>query len=536
MIEGENSYSKLKFQSSTLSPLLMQNGSNKKTDFQTQENNINIPQLNDPIIINKFDDTINPKLYSRYQQFRFNSMNNTDTNLRFGNQRKGILDEIPMTQINLKSSIFKEIKEKESSQSKNIENLLFCNETFSALEIPLIESKRELEVPKFNNYEKKSRIHFRIIKKISSFRKLYKNTGENGIKFKIIKKNKVKNNKVLFNWIKNPLRNYLNNFKNKEAIFETSLGSQNFRKNRESLITIQKKSIKKVPVKFKEYVRKTFPDLKELELPAKSIIKGRIKKEMTYINNYEIIKPNNSKNTSECKQYLKKVLKSNFNSDDEEEKKNEENYKAFLENKKIKENIPYENDSIFGDNPMEIYGNLRVWYEEEKLKMQKRMMSNEEKSELNKISMNILTKINQVSNIISEMPYLKLIKNSSNQTLDLKKTRKKRKIFKCNLCKEKFTNGCALGKNIIISGGHKSRMHPNESITYSIKRQIRKEREKYRSALRKAKQQILKSIGYNFQELFNQGKNGKMKIKKLLFENKKQFSEIYKNIKHKEGL
>ena len=81
-----------------------------------------------------------------------------------------------------------------------------------------------------------------------------------------------------------------------------------------------------------------------------------------------------------------------------------------------------------------------------------------------------------------------------------------------------------------------SRIHPNRSSSYKIKRQIRKKREKYRSALKKAKQTILKMNGYNLQDLLEDKSNGKKTIKTLLKENKKQFNEIHKKIKRKEGL
>jgi hypothetical protein len=81
-----------------------------------------------------------------------------------------------------------------------------------------------------------------------------------------------------------------------------------------------------------------------------------------------------------------------------------------------------------------------------------------------------------------------------------------------------------------------SRIHPNKSDSYKMKRQIRKRREKYRSALKKAKQIVLKMNGYNLNDLLQEGKSGKTLIKNVLRENKKEFLEIHKNIKNKDGL
>ena len=81
-----------------------------------------------------------------------------------------------------------------------------------------------------------------------------------------------------------------------------------------------------------------------------------------------------------------------------------------------------------------------------------------------------------------------------------------------------------------------SRIHPQKSKNYTKKKIIRKKRERHRHALFKAKQMILKINGYSLQVLLDQGKNGKMRIKKLLKENKREFRIILKDIKLKEGL
>ena len=81
-----------------------------------------------------------------------------------------------------------------------------------------------------------------------------------------------------------------------------------------------------------------------------------------------------------------------------------------------------------------------------------------------------------------------------------------------------------------------SRIHPKKSISYNIKKIIRKKRERHRNSIKKAKELVLKINGFNYQELLEKGKNGKNKIKKILNENKAKYMTILKNIRIKEGL
>ena len=81
-----------------------------------------------------------------------------------------------------------------------------------------------------------------------------------------------------------------------------------------------------------------------------------------------------------------------------------------------------------------------------------------------------------------------------------------------------------------------SRIHPKKSISYNIKKIIRKKRERHRNSIKKAKELVLKINGFNYQELLEKGKNGKNKIKKILNENKAKYMTKLKNIRIKEGL
>ena len=71
-----------------------------------------------------------------------------------------------------------------------------------------------------------------------------------------------------------------------------------------------------------------------------------------------------------------------------------------------------------------------------------------------------------------------------------------------------------------------SRIHPKKSISYNIKKIIRKKRERHRNSIKKAKELVLKINGFNYQELLEKGKNGKNKIKKILNENKAKKLEL----------
>jgi hypothetical protein len=98
----------------------------------------------------------------------------------------------------------------------------------------------------------------------------------------------------------------------------------------------------------------------------------------------------------------------------------------------------------------------------------------------------------------------------------------------CQICKKIFNNPCALG-------GHMSRRHPHKSLIYQKKLNIRNNRVEYRQAILDAKINLTEKYGYDYKTLINK-KNGKLFIKKLIIDNKREYIEILKNIKNNRGL
>jgi hypothetical protein len=143
------------------------------------------------------------------------------------------------------------------------------------------------------------------------------------------------------------------------------------------------------------------------------------------------------------------VLDDEFDSESEEELK--ELQEKYLDNFIKKESIPENKEEIgfcFGENPIEAYGILCKWYEEEMLKIEKAPKQMNINVETMNLCMKILTKIQDVSNKLSEMPYLRFKKKVIPSIPDNSKSRKrmkKPKVFLCEICNEHFKNGCALG-------------------------------------------------------------------------------------------
>lgn len=108
-----------------------------------------------------------------------------------------------------------------------------------------------------------------------------------------------------------------------------------------------------------------------------------------------------------------------------------------------------------------------------------------------------------------------------------KSTNKKIKIqyqedYDCKICYRKFQTGQGLG-------GHMSRMHPNCSEQYKSKMKIRKSRDRQRAILLEAKKRILSTNGHDYLKLKEDGE--KNLIKKILFQNKKDFKSILVQLK-----
>ena len=80
-----------------------------------------------------------------------------------------------------------------------------------------------------------------------------------------------------------------------------------------------------------------------------------------------------------------------------------------------------------------------------------------------------------------------------------------------------------------------SRRHPHKSLIYQKKLSIRNNRVEYRQAILDAKINLAEKYGYDYKTLINK-KNGKLFIKKLILDNKKEYIELLKNIKNNRGL
>jgi hypothetical protein len=119
----------------------------------------------------------------------------------------------------------------------------------------------------------------------------------------------------------------------------------------------------------------------------------------------------------------------------------------------------------------------------------------------------------------------------SEYTKNTSKSNKNKKIkiqyqenYDCNICHRKFQTGQGLG-------GHMSRMHPNCSEQYKSKMKIRKSRDKQRAILQEAKKKILLANGHDYLKLKASGE--KKLIKKILFQNKKDFKATLIQLKKK---
>jgi len=106
--------------------------------------------------------------------------------------------------------------------------------------------------------------------------------------------------KPLFPKLKKNLKNYLGNLNNTESFFESAIGNQINRRNPNSIITIKRYCIKKVPQEFKEYVEKSFVDMQEINQIPEEISQFNLKtfsNQLISFNNFTVIELKNLKNT-----------------------------------------------------------------------------------------------------------------------------------------------------------------------------------------------------------------------------------------------
>lgn len=101
-------------------------------------------------------------------------------------------------------------------------------------------------------------------------------------------------------------------------------------------------------------------------------------------------------------------------------------------------------------------------------------------------------------------------------------------VIYCKLCRRKFTNGCALG-------GHMSRVHPHKSEQYKKKQKIRERRNEHRRAIYESKKELCCNHNCDYDDMLTSQK-GKRNLKKLITQNKKEYSNILHQIKIAKGL
>jgi hypothetical protein len=157
------------------------------------------------------------------------------------------------------------------------------------------------------------------------------------------------------------------------------------------------------------------------------------------------------------------------------------------------------------------------------------------KSQIKKLE-NLIIECNKISNAFYESYIIYQERNTtSSQKEKFLKSQRKTNVnynyecYDCKFCDRNFNTGQGLG-------GHMSRVHPNQSIQYKNKMNIREGRSGQREILYEAKRRLLKIYGYNYDELIENSQ--KKFVKQLVFKNRKEYREILSQLKsdyQKEG-
>lgn len=129
----------------------------------------------------------------------------------------------------------------------------------------------------------------------------------------------------------------------------------------------------------------------------------------------------------------------------------------------------------------------------------------------------LIDDINKLASVYIES--IKLLKKGSKRV----SSKKSFATYECTICCKLFSTGQGLG-------GHMSRIHPNKSEKYKLKRTIRESRTDYRNTIIDAKRKILAKYGYDFDEMRKERKN-KQVIKNILFKYNKEYKKLTKEIK-----
>jgi hypothetical protein len=318
---------------------------------------------------------------------------------------------------------------------------------------PLLKRKRECSKSLFEQTEREfsfttfSRINNVTVQNVlpnEAKEKMMEEKEKNHVNPRSSKRNRGPSQKITLSsflpQITKSLNNYLKNDGINDGVFEPLINYENRRRNPNSIVTIDRYNVKKVPQEFKDYVFKTFGNMNESEQLTEGEFYSEmksLKNEVSSIQDFFMFESNNFINTDEVMNY-------DFDSDSEDERKNECKFKQHLE-KKQKMQTDTNEDSLFGINPIKEYGILCKWYKEEMGKYEK-LKTNQDKLENLNLCKKIIKKIKQVSQTLSEMPFLRFKKSNPIRKIVRRKSKKKPKTFECTLCLESFKTGCGLGK------------------------------------------------------------------------------------------
>ena len=100
---------------------------------------------------------------------------------------------------------------------------------------------------------------------------------------------------------------------------------------------------------------------------------------------------------------------------------------------------------IFGIDPFEIYEKYCKWFQEEMPKTEKIAKESFKDIHVLNLCKNIFKDINYTAEMISNLPYLKIIRQNLSIKSKKRKRIKKPKYFICEICQEEFKTGCSLG-------------------------------------------------------------------------------------------
>lgn len=191
----------------------------------------------------------------------------------------------------------------------------------------------------------------------------------------------------------------------------------------------------------------------------------------------------------------------------------------------------FNNEMIFGENPLNKFNEWLTWLNQE----QEKDFTEQSKQ----LCDDILKTLNSISGFMSSLPILLCPIQQKSSSFDfLRKQSKKKKdcridyknnnqeeqkLFCCELCFETFKSGQGLG-------GHMSRKHKDQSIKFKRKKEIRMKREPIRNILLKAKEQLCKANCIDFEETMKT-KQGKKNIKHLILQHYEEYKKIRNDLK-----